>query len=681
MIGARPIFKLLRESDNPATDDALLAALKGTDAPTADAVIDTLLERHTTTGIHGLIAIFHELDEPVRQRILASTDHIFRALREALQSKHEQVRLNVIDVIRRGRLYRASYLLDAALHDAASLIRQTAAETIYFLAEAMLAESESPEADDLTPEQIQQRMIELDGRAEDRRQLVASIASGLTGFNMHHQPRVVEAAMWLVDDLGRKLWTALSAAGGKALRVAITVFDGSKDPRLIPFAITAMNHTDFRPHVVKMLASCHDPDFMAEWFRQCWRMSEPKTAKSMMMLKDLGIAHDRGAGLMQFPVDAQRHIGRWLTATSATTETKIFLMKELYRRGDPLARPSALWNLLSLRDEQVTSLLQVIAGDNTDGSRVALYELAQRRPERYPPKDLLAPSRSRLPGGTLPTDPARQAGPTDPADMTFDDYWGAFDDMNEPDRLKLGKEMLAHAPSAGAALKRLLEDQDPSGRMRALRIISTLGLLETFADPLYALSHDPQPSVRSAAVLALGGLDNSTSRLILHNALLDPDSRVQANAVEAIDRLEGSFDSRKLMPKLDSPDNRVRANAVKALLKMGVREAAESLLKMLADENRAQRISALWLIDQMGLFTLAQRVVTLASGDEDAQVRARAKLLASRLLDETQKNCELRIADCEFPIAPASRHHPQSEIRNSVPSTAQSSAEVKPSKA
>ena len=179
--------------------------------------------------------------------------------------------------------------------------------------------------------------------------------------------------------------------------------------------------------------------------------------------------------------------------------------------------------------------------------------------------------------------------------------------------------------------RRLLEP-DTAGRVRALRIITVLNLVEPFSDKVYQLSHDGDPEVRSAATSALAAIPNATSKRILHGALRDPDPRVQANAVEAVDNSgDSESTTAELLPMLGSADNRVRANAVKALLKLGVREAAETLLRMLIDKDRAQRISALWLVDKMGLFTLVERISKMAACDADVQVRDRAQRLVGQL--------------------------------------------------
>jgi HEAT repeat protein len=220
--------------------------------------------------------------------------------------------------------------------------------------------------------------------------------------------------------------------------------------------------------------------------------------------------------------------------------------------------------------------------------------------------------------------------------MTLERYWNEFDALDEQERLRLGSQVMARTHRAWAVLNRHLSHAEPASRVRALRIVSTLGLGSSFSDQLYTLSFDPHPEVRSAAVMALGQVPGSASKRILQQAMVDPDSRVQANAVEAADD-GGHAATQSLLPRLASSDNRVRANAVKALLKLGVREAAETLLHMLQHPDPRHRASALWLVEKMGLTVLTHRLVQMAAGDQDPQLRTRAGALRDRFLSASEQ--------------------------------------------
>lgn len=628
------IFEVLKAARTSAADQALAAAIGRTEGPTAWAVVETLLVRHTREGLKGLIAGWHRLDEPLRELVLSHGDKVFSALREAFGSSDEQTRLNVIEIVCRGRLYRASYLLDSAVRDRVSAVRSAAAQAVHDLAGQLLWTAPRPELElraDPDPDEVRRQMAELEGYREDRRQLVSAIEAAVSSFDLHQHVGVVEAAMWFCDDLNSRLWKLLLAPGSRLTRAAQGVLGRGRDPRLIPFMIAGLGYAEFRPIVAQVLATCTDPAFLEEWFRQSWRLVQPRTAKSMAAIRDLACTRNQLLDLLCLPEELQRHFARCVLSTGLAHTAKLEVLRDLYRRGGAAGRRASLWALVGVQDPRSTLLLRAIAAENdARHSWIARCELARRCPREYPPSELLSDMAVRFGGRSVgladPPAPARER-------LTASEYWLTFERMSEADRRRLGRELLADGRLSAGTVAVWLARPEAGDALRALRIVRLLDLAGSVAESLYQLCHDPRPEVRSAAVAALGAVPTPTSQRLLHATLYDPDPRVQANAVEALDQLGDKSAVSELMPKLSSPDNRTRANAVRALLKLGVRDAAETLLRMLRDENPAHRISALWLVEQMHLLPLASRVMDIAESDMDEQIRTRARVLVGRILD------------------------------------------------
>lgn len=635
-MGCRPVvFDVLRSAKTSAADHALSVALLRLEGAAARPAVEALLARQTREGLHGLIAAWHRLDEPLRDLVLSRRDEVFSVLREAFSAQNEQTRTNVVELIRRARFYRASYLLDSALRDRATAVRIAAAQAAVGLAEELLRcapQLEATLAPDGTAEewdQARRKMAELENYREDRRQLVAAVEAALSSFELHQHAGVVEAAMWLADDLGARLWKMLLAPGNRLTKVAQGVLGQRREPRLVPFMLAALGYAEFRPIVAQVLASCTDPAFLQEWFRQSWRLAEPKIARGLAALRGLACTRDKLLDLLSLPDEVQRHLPRCILATGLADAVKLEVLRETYRRGASSGQRAALWSLVGVQDARGTLLLRSIAAQGDPRrSWIARCELARRRPSEYPPGELL-PEVVTQAAGTL----ARAIGRRPPAGrMTAAGYWQAFDRLSEEERLRLGRELMADGRLSPDTVAGWLSRPEPGDIVRALRITAMLNLAGSLEEPLYRLSHDPRPEVRSAAVIALGKVPTQASRRVLHNALHDPDPRVQANSVEALERLGGQSLIPELLPKLVSQDNRTRANAVRALLKVGVREAAETLLLMLRDENRAHRTSALWLVEHMNLLPLAAKVMDMAESDSDQQLRTRARILAGKIM-------------------------------------------------
>ena len=263
---------------------------------TSHFAVQTILAPHQTSGLYGLVQQFHLLDETVRQLVVDAGEKVFRALREAFNSKDDRIRLNVLDLIRQARLYRAAYLLEAGLHDRQPKVRELAAEALHTLADAIVIATSQPSCVRISSQTLEEQrvlMADLESRREDRRQLASALATGLTCFNSHLQPKVAEAAMWLVDDLG-------VYASGPALQLRHLGHFGQRSRSLsnrltlgsFPLPWKEAAHSELRPHVLRMLSARCDPDFMCEWLRQGWRLAEPRLARAMVAVKELACLHN-----------------------------------------------------------------------------------------------------------------------------------------------------------------------------------------------------------------------------------------------------------------------------------------------------------------------------------------------------------------------------------------------------
>lgn len=620
------IFEVLKAADTSAADQALAAALARVEGETARQAVETLLARRTREGFVALVACWHRLEPALRELVMAQADQMFSVLREAFAAFEEQTRVNVIEIIHRGKFYRATYLLDSGARDRVSAVRGAAVKAVHAMTDELLGAAPTRALEpgvQIDPAELHRQMLELENYQEDRRQLAAAVDAVLTSFDLHQDVGVVEAAMWLVDDLGPRLWKALLIPGSRVIRAAQGLLGRRRDPRLIPFMMQALTYSEFRPIVAQTLATCTDAVFLEGWLRESWRLVQHKSARALGALRDLGCTHNQLLDVVCLPDDAQRHFVRCVLATGMSDEVKVEVIREMLRRGQPAGRRAALWALVGLHNPHATSVLRSIAAEsNVEYATIARRELARRRPLDYPLN-------------TLTRAVAKSSrGAAEPERMTAVVYWLAFDRLSEAEKIKQGKELLADGRLPRETISGWLNSPEPGDRVRALRVVTVLDLAADFEEHIYRLCRDAHAEVRSTAVAALGKLPTATARRLLQNTLYDPDARVQANTIEALEQIGAESLQSELVLKLTSPDNRTRANAVKALLKLGVRSAASTLLLMLKHENRAHRASALWLVEQMRLLPLAGRIMEMAEEENDEQLRERAQALSRRMAIE-----------------------------------------------
>jgi hypothetical protein len=244
---------------------------------------------------------------------------------------------------------------------------------------------------------------------------------------------------------------------------------------------------------------------------------------------------------------------------------------------------------------------------------MAAREVARRRPPDFENTLLqlmthAAPSVRRVVGRAI-----GKAG--------FEHFWNKFDRLPKPTRRQAGRAMLKLLPDASRRLARLLAAGPIEQRLKALQVVGELGLAESLRDAVVALCHDPDPRVRSKAVLVAAEITTVTPDLLVERLLNDSDPRVRANTIEV---LEARGDQRfipLLAERARAAGNRERANAIKALFRMRVATVSGQLFTMLRDGRPEHRISAMWTLRQIGWWQLLGEVGRLAKEDNNIRVR------------------------------------------------------------
>ncbi|MBX3363498.1 MAG: HEAT repeat domain-containing protein [Phycisphaeraceae bacterium] len=181
-------------------------------------------------------------------------------------------------------------------------------------------------------------------------------------------------------------------------------------------------------------------------------------------------------------------------------------------------------------------------------------------------------------------------------------------------------------------------------RLRAVAVARCLGVVAEVLAALMATVQDDDCTLASAAVAALGDIDDASVDPVLQELVEHVDGRLRANAVESIwRRAARKTKSPEIEPTLlelkSDGVSRVRANAIRgAIIASGWSQSTglvgrAALLNMLDDDRSEHRRSALWVllrsaggpIRHGGLGSaFAKRLSHLAAIDTDSTIRARA---------------------------------------------------------
>ena len=125
--------------------------------------------------------------------------------------------------------------------------------------------------------------------------------------------------------------------------------------------------------------------------------------------------------------------------------------------------------------------------------------------------------------------------------------------------------MLKILPDTPQRLSRRLLAGPLEQRLKAMQVTLELNLADALRDVLLHLCQDPNPKLRSKAVLVLGELTSVPADVLLDRVLNDTDARVRANAIEVLEAKQKVQYLPLLMQRARATNNRERANAIKAL--------------------------------------------------------------------------------------------------------------------
>ena len=594
-------FAYLVDENNLAVDAALVEVLPHLEPFVQAAALEILLERDHPPSLAAVAGRFNDHNDVLQRLICARAGELSAGVRLAMASSTLQERASAIEMTVRSDTGQLAYLLADAVRSRCRRTRELAAAGFHRMTARLMHRLEA----DPTAEEI----ADLDVRANC---LAEALATAVQRWEIHFQPKVLEAALWLGDRVEPAIKNKLRGRRTKIARILNDMLEGTSDPRLAGFLLRALAVPELRPAAARAISRARDGTLLRAMFMESWLLADAGIERGCRWIHDDQWLQQAVNVLFELDGSTLGGAIRFLAAVGGPHQQKIEFFRKLIGAGRAEIRRATVWHLVHDKSEVATSLLSIVATRPTDSiARMAAREVRHRRSGA---------------GFTVGT---HQSAPESISETTlhdaFDRYWNQFDDFSPKERLEAGNAIGPYVPDLGTLLRGKLASGEPLDRARTLRMVCSLGLLTELEESVRHLAHDPDPIVRSLAVSMLAELPGPTTERVLRAAVNDPDERVQANAIEALDRLNVEDRVVCTEPRLSSPDNRVRANAVKSLLRMELRRAGEVLLDMLEDPSPASRLSALWVIERMQSQTALSRVGDMSRSDSDERVRSRAK--------------------------------------------------------
>ncbi len=615
--------ELLRQTDNPAADQLLMAMLK-TDDPAAQLqAIEVTLDRGYAPGMVKIVARLSQLRADVMATVIGRARDLSPALRKTIRDNRTELRVNSVEIIRRSCDPSLAYLLSIALRDGHAGIRRAAADGLETYVRGLLHDEVQLREDGSA---IHWRV-----RREARRRICDALADALDAFHVHGERGVIKAAMLLADPDCKPLWLCLERHHDARSDIVLELLAGGDDGDMVDFFYQTLALGHHRGRLLTVLTTCLPGPRFNCFLSRGYLLAMPKVAESIGRLRSMRVLDGPLDWLAGLPRAGRGHLARFVLTSGLSTDLKLGVLTALSESGDASERLDALVGALSMADGSGEPLIHALLTDpDEDVQRFATRGIVYRKCANAQ-QLLLSQLNSEF-------ESVRQLATRRLAMFTFEYYWDAFERLDEPRQLAAGRALRKLDGALEDRLRTRLAGDDPDQQIRAMRILRLLGLEAGCARQLMRLSQEGSSKVRATAVRLLGKVHNPDAIETTGKALADVDVRVQANAVESLEEQGDKQLAEKVRPMLASADNRIVANAAKALA-ASLTEALPAIERLLADKRVEYRLSGLWVMGQLHLPQLFSEIVRICRMDKNHRVRNRAIEILTEIRNSlTQEN-------------------------------------------
>lgn len=627
----RPVvLDILKDTQGPAADRALVAGLQQVDPDVQSSIIEILLKRGNDAGLRGLAALYDQLTPEGRMLVISNTARLFGALRACIHSRDSRTRQNALDIIKESGNTRLAYLAGHAIHDGSPKIRGEAAVSLLELANnhcrvhaettATLRQAVESDAGLFPTVSKTLKMLR-----DERRYLLTTLRDALDHYESHHRPEVLEAAMLMAHELESSLFKQNTVKRGKLTHAMLEILSTTLSPRFVPFVYVALCYPEMRRRVAPKVAACTAGDFVEEFIRWHWFTRDPAIRKHLVSIRSMAWFDEGFEATFSLPSDVAPMAPAWILSLGLPGDQKVTLISSFLLIDNPRANRAAAWALVDFKTPASTTALKGLADHDDAGiRRIAAFELTQRA--------LAGQHRSKR--QELRGRPEAWVSLLDRVGLSedFDDFWENFEQIHPAQAREAGHHALQWVPGFATQVQIKFASKNVAERLRTLRLTIALFVCRPFESAIFAAANDDAPEIRMTAMAALALIGGETSRRILCRMISDDNPAVQTAAIDAIDQLKIPGKAGLVSPMSKSDDADVRAAAVQCLLKLRVPESATTLIAMLHDARADHRCAALWIADRLRLISIAPRIAKIAQTDRDARI-ARIALHVSKRLE------------------------------------------------
>jgi HEAT repeat protein len=616
------LIQALVESKNEAADDLLLEALRlGSDREKSVA-LDALFRRQTLYGLSGVIDRYDSVSDPIKLQVLEGIKTLMPALRECGRSASTNRRLAAMKVIAVGRQGKLAYVLSENMHQPDETVSRAAVEALVALARWVATETRrvqfAPVRHDVHGDLIPPAPSAYRDVIEQREEIEKAVNRAIDVHRGSYGQELLRAALLLADRPGSKTLDILQTPkhGGQSLMVRRLQQPPASEH--VEAYLLAGSHMDLRSQFAAVFGHIEEVPVLDALLRRThWLKDHQLRTCTQQVNRGVWFGDEELVkDVARRPVGDVPLVAEWIAAsgTHDVLQDERFLLLLEKAREDLAAKVRLLRICLRRpRGASVRVLRELLTDTDERIVRMAAREIVRRKPNDY--ENFLLQLMTNAPESVRRV-VGRAIGQTG-----FDNFWQRFDHLDKSTRKAAGRAMLKLLPDAPQRLARLLAAGPVAQRLKAMQVAHELGLSEQLKAMLVQIAADPNPKLRSKAVVLLGEIGSGVPEVLIDRVLRDADARVRANAIEVLEQRQDPQFVPLLSQMARSSHNRERANAIKALHRMRVGTASTSLVAMLRDPRSEHRISALWTLRQIGLWQLLREVAQVAKEDGDMRVR------------------------------------------------------------
>jgi HEAT repeat protein len=624
-VTSRRFILALIESENEAADDLLLEALRLGNPQEQAVALDALIERETTTGLSGVIALYEQLADALKLQVLQNIKSFHQALRECGRSDDHERRFAAMKLIALGRQGKLAYVLSENLHESDEKLAQAACEAMVALARWVATETRALqrganselEPDTRNPEPGT-RNSTYEELVEQRPEIEAAVARAMDVHRGKHGQELLRAALLLCD------WP-----GSKTLAILHTAKHGGQSPMVrrlqqppasehVEAFLLGASHGGLRSHFGVVFSHIDEAPVLDALLRRTHWLRDHQLQLCMHQVTRgmWWTEHEMVRDIERRAPEDAAAVAPWLAVSGMhdVMQDGHFERIRAHAKDSFTARLRLLRIAMARRRGASVQLIRSMLTDPDERIvRIAAREIVRRKPTDY--ENILL----QLMTAAQPT--VRKVISRSIGHIGFDHFWNRFDRMDNATRKQAGRAMLKLLPDGVQRLSRRLASGPMEQRIKALQIVQELHLAAPLRAVIEPLTTHPNSRVRSKAVTALGDIADIGPDVLLDKVLNDQDPRVRANAIEVLES-KGRYEYIPLLAqRARSSHHRERANAIKAMSSMKVSAASAALIGMLRDSRSEHRISALWALRQIGWWQLLNEVGRLAKEDPNLRVR------------------------------------------------------------